>query len=63
MKKYNVTFKEIYEYTKTIEIEDNENIDDVIHDPLECPTVRDMDDDEFEELNPYVCNEYNVVEV
>ena len=62
MKKYNVVFIETYTYEKEIEVEDTEDIEEVIRDPLECPTVRDMSDDEYSNLNPDVCFDYDVEE-
>ena len=62
MKKYEVIFKETYEYTRTIELKDDEDIEEVIHDPLQCPTVRDMDAKQFESLSPCVCNDYEIIE-
>ena len=63
MKKYIVTFREIYEYTKQITTEDSEDINEIIRDPLQCPMVKDMSDDEFEELSAHVENQYTVEEV
>lgn len=61
MKRYTVTFTEKYTYTKEIEIEDDENIDDVIHDPLDFPMVRNMTEEQFEENDIAVLNEYDIV--
>lgn len=61
-KKYEVTFKETYEYTKIIEIEDNKDINEVIHDPLEYPMVAHMTDEQYNALDANVCNEYNIVD-
>jgi hypothetical protein len=64
LKKYVVKFKEVYEYERTITIdEDEEDIDDVIHDPLECPMIKDLSREEYDELNPEVLNEYEVKEI
>lgn len=59
MKKYEVKFTETYTYTKVLEIEDNENIDDVIH---EIEPVYALTQDEFEQLDANVYNEYEVKE-
>lgn len=59
-RKYEVKFKEVYEYTKIIEIEDDENIDDVIH---EVEPVYALTQDEFENLNADVYNEYETKEI
>lgn len=64
LKKYVVKFKEVYEYERAITIdEDEEDIDDVIHDPLECPMIKDLSREEYDELNPEVLNEYEVKEI
>ena len=60
MKKYLVTFKETYTYEKEVEIEDNEDIDEVIHDPIDFPTIKDLTREEVDKLNPDVYNEYFV---
>lgn len=60
---YKVTFKETYEYTKFIETDDNEDINEIIRDPLQCPRVVDMTNDDYQELNGTCVNEYNVDEV
>ena len=62
MKKYLVTFKEIYTYTKEVEVEDNEDINEVIHDPIDFPMIKNMTREEVDKLNPDVCNEYLVTE-
>ena len=62
MKEYDVTFTETYTYNKHIIIDDSEDINEVIHDPLEHPMVRHMTDDEFTKLNPAVLNEYEIKE-
>ena len=59
-KSYQVTFTETYTYTKTITVEDNEDITEVIRDPLQCPTVRDMSNEQFSESDISVCNDYEV---
>ena len=59
-KSYQVTFTETYTYTKTITVEDNEDINEVIRDPLQCPTVRDMSNEQFSESDISVCNDYEV---
>lgn len=61
-KKYEVTFKETYEYTKTIEIEDGKDINEVIHDPFEYPMVAHMTDEQYNSLDANVCNEYNIID-
>lgn len=60
MKKYEVTFKEEYIYTKVIEVEDSEDIDDAIH---EVEPVYALTQDEFEKLNASVYNEYQRKEI
>lgn len=62
MKKYLVTFKETYIYTKEVEIEDHEDINGVIHDPLDFPMVAHMTDEQYNNLNPDVCNEYIITD-
>lgn len=61
-KQYTVTFTETYIYTKNIEIEDEEDINEVIHDPLSFPMVAHMSNEEYNNLNANVCNEYDIVE-
>lgn len=63
MKKYLVTFKETYIYTKEVEVEDNEDINEVIHDPLDFPMIKDLTREEVDKLNPDVCNDYLITEV
>lgn len=63
MKKYKVTFTEIYVYTKEIGIDDNEDINEVIHEPLNYPMVKDMNEKQFKQLNAYVKCEYDVDEI
>lgn len=62
MKKYLVTFKETYIYTKEVEIEDNEDINEVIHDPFDFPMVAHMSDEQYNGLNADVCNDYIITE-
>lgn len=62
MKKYLVTFREIYIYTKEVEIEDNEDINAVIHDPFDFPMVAHMSDEQYNSLNADVCNDYIITE-
>ena len=62
MKKYLVTFKETYIYTKEVEIEDNEDINEVIHDPFDFPMVAHMTDEQYSNLNADVCNDYIITE-
>lgn len=61
MKKYTVTFTEKYTYTKHITIEDDEDINEVIHDPLDFPMVRYMTEEQFNANNVDVLNEYEVI--
>lgn len=63
MKKYLVTFKETYIYTKEVEVEDNEDINEVIHDPLDFPMIKDLTREEVDKFNPDVCNDYLITEV
>lgn len=60
-KTYEVTFTETYTYTKNITIEDNEDINEVIHDPLEYPMVIHMTKEQYDNSNISVCNEYFTV--
>ena len=60
MKKYLVTFKETYEYTKEITTEDSEDIETVIRDPFEYPMIAYLKPEQFESLGANVCCEYNV---
>lgn len=62
MKKYLVTFKETYTYTKEVEVEDNEDIDEVIHEPLYFPMVAHMTNEQYNNLNADVCNEYTITD-
>lgn len=62
MKRYIVTFKETYIYTKEVEIEDNEDINEVIHDPLDFPMVAHMTNKQYNNLNADVCNDYIITE-
>lgn len=62
MKRYTVTFKETYIYTKEVEIEDNEDINEVIHDPFDFPMVAHMTDEQYNNLNADVCNDYIITE-
>ena len=62
MKEYDVTFTETYTYTKHIIIDDTEDINEVIHDPLEHPMVAHMTEDQYNALDANVCNEYNIVD-
>lgn len=61
MKKYKVTFTEKYTYTKEIQIEDHEDINEVIHEALDFPMVRHMTEEQFNANNVYVLNEYEVI--
>lgn len=63
MKKYLVTFKETYTYTKEVEVEDNEDINEVIHEPLDFPMVAHMTDEQYDNLNADVCNDYDIEEI
>lgn len=63
MRKYKVKFTETYTYEKEVEIEDNEDIEEVIHEPLDFPMVKDMSLDDFENLNADVLNEYEIEEI
>lgn len=63
MKKYLVTFRESYIYTKEVEIEDNEDINEVIHDPIDFPMIKNMNRKQVDKLNPEVCNDYIITEV
>ena len=63
MRKYIVKFTETYTYEKEVEIEDNEDIDEVIHEPTDFPMVKDMSLDDFEKLNADVLNEYEIKEI
>lgn len=62
MKEYDVTFTETYTYTKHIIINDTEDINEVIHDPLEHPMVAHMTNDQYNVLGANVCNEYHIVD-
>lgn len=63
MRKYIVKFTETYTYEKEVEIEDNEDIDEVIHEPTDFPMVKDMSLKDFEKLNADVLNEYEIKEI
>ena len=63
MKKYLVTFKETYTYTKEVEVEDNEDINEVIHEPLDFPMVAHMTNEQYDNLNADVCNDYDIKEI
>lgn len=63
MKKYKVTFTETYTYEKEIEIEDNEDINEVIHDPFDFPMVAHMTNEQYNNLNADILNEYEIKEI
>ena len=63
MRKYIVKFIETYTYEKEVEIEDNEDIDEVIHEPTDFPMVKDISLEDFEKLNADVLNEYEIKEI
>ena len=63
MKKYEVEITETYTYKKVFEIEDDENIEDVVHDTFECPPVYAMDVSEFSKLNAFVENNFDIKEL
>lgn len=62
MKKYKVTFTEIYVYTKEIEIEDSENIQEVIHTP-NYPLVYEMTEEQYGQLNADLKCKHDVDEI
>lgn len=59
MKKYKVTFTETYIYTKEIEIDNNEEINEVIHTP-NYPLVYEMTKEQFGQLNAHLECEHDI---
>lgn len=63
MTKYYVTFTETYEYSKTIELDDSLNIEEVVRDPLQFPMIKDMSREQVDALKPFVQTDYRIMEV
>ena len=63
MTKYYVTFTETYEYSKTVELDDSLNIEEVVRDPLQFPMIKDMSREQVDALAPFIQTDYRIMEV